>query len=477
MDLKRAYEILGVNQNDDFEQIKKKYKELCKKYHPDLYQDKNIKELTEEKLKEVNEAYEILRENIAGGFDENTLYWDVYKFKVENELKKYNDIRRNAQLEMDKQLNFYKKNYFTYGSLGTFLDGDEKIVINIVKKVLDTLIEAGIRSGNHNILSSRIILEKFGNEILSDYWNLRDYYKDIIENMDMEREYKHNYKKTVDILKGRDNLGTKTIRGISNLSNSIADSEKKKEIYNDSKTFESFKISVEKALLNCIDIITDITKTNIKIEQNDIFVESILDNLEKFDVTMQKQKFFEALQLNPYNRKIYLKMLNKYGDIDNKLQNFADYFGIDLEQEKENLIISYEELFKKESKEDIKKAKENFYIRIKRLGKNEKDYINLVEDLGEINQAQNEYDEKEKLKNALLGKIFIRTIIITVIVIIISSIFIGDITGSTLNNILAKGSLGALIGIIGQLPTKIMRDYSKLNSECEEMKKTLEALK
>ena len=44
MDLKRAYEILGVNQNEDFEQIKKKYKQLCKKYHPDLYQDKTIKE-------------------------------------------------------------------------------------------------------------------------------------------------------------------------------------------------------------------------------------------------------------------------------------------------------------------------------------------------------------------------------------------------------------------------------------------------
>ena len=60
MDLSRAYEILKVNQNDDFEKIKKMYKELCKKYHPDLYQDENIKELTEEKLKEVNEAYEIL---------------------------------------------------------------------------------------------------------------------------------------------------------------------------------------------------------------------------------------------------------------------------------------------------------------------------------------------------------------------------------------------------------------------------------
>lgn len=60
MDLNRAYEILKVNQNDDFEKIKKMYKELCKKYHPDLYQDENIKELTEEKLKEVNEAYEIL---------------------------------------------------------------------------------------------------------------------------------------------------------------------------------------------------------------------------------------------------------------------------------------------------------------------------------------------------------------------------------------------------------------------------------
>lgn len=60
MDLKRAYEVFGVNQNDDFEQIKKKYKELCEKYNPDLYQETTVKELMEEKLKEINEAYKVI---------------------------------------------------------------------------------------------------------------------------------------------------------------------------------------------------------------------------------------------------------------------------------------------------------------------------------------------------------------------------------------------------------------------------------
>lgn len=54
------YEILGVNKNATDDEIKKAYKTLARKYHPDLNQDD--REGAERKMKELNVAYEILKD-------------------------------------------------------------------------------------------------------------------------------------------------------------------------------------------------------------------------------------------------------------------------------------------------------------------------------------------------------------------------------------------------------------------------------
>ncbi len=51
------YEVMGVQKNATEAEIKKAYRELAKKYHPDLHPgDKEA----EAKFKEINEAYEVL---------------------------------------------------------------------------------------------------------------------------------------------------------------------------------------------------------------------------------------------------------------------------------------------------------------------------------------------------------------------------------------------------------------------------------
>lgn len=57
---KNYYEILEVSQNASSEVIEKAYKTLAKKYHPDLQPDETSKKESESKMKEINEAYEIL---------------------------------------------------------------------------------------------------------------------------------------------------------------------------------------------------------------------------------------------------------------------------------------------------------------------------------------------------------------------------------------------------------------------------------
>ena len=63
------YEVLGVPRNASNDEIKKAYRQLCKKYHPDSYVDNPLADLAEEKFKEVQAAYDqIMKEREGGGY-------------------------------------------------------------------------------------------------------------------------------------------------------------------------------------------------------------------------------------------------------------------------------------------------------------------------------------------------------------------------------------------------------------------------
>jgi curved DNA-binding protein len=58
MQYRDYYEILGVTRGADAEEVKRAYRKLARKFHPDVSKEKNA----EEKFKEVQEAYEVLRD-------------------------------------------------------------------------------------------------------------------------------------------------------------------------------------------------------------------------------------------------------------------------------------------------------------------------------------------------------------------------------------------------------------------------------
>ena len=84
------YDRLGVSRTADEKEIKKAYRNLARKYHPDVNKDPGA----EDKFKEINEAYEVLGDpEKRKKYDELGANWRQYEQAQQAGQSPFGDIR------------------------------------------------------------------------------------------------------------------------------------------------------------------------------------------------------------------------------------------------------------------------------------------------------------------------------------------------------------------------------------------------
>ena len=97
--MKSPYEVLGISPSATDDEVKKAYRELSRKYHPDSYVNNPLAELAEEKFKEVQQAYDQImkqRQNVSAG---NASYQRGSNYGYGNQSYNTGDEQTNMQLQ------------------------------------------------------------------------------------------------------------------------------------------------------------------------------------------------------------------------------------------------------------------------------------------------------------------------------------------------------------------------------------------
>lgn len=113
--MKDPYSVLGVSPSASPEEVKKAYRDLVRKYHPDNYHDNPLADLAQEKMKEINEAYDAIQKGQASsgnytgnsgystdysgstGYSGNSTYQQIRQAINNGNLSQAEDMLRNIQ--------------------------------------------------------------------------------------------------------------------------------------------------------------------------------------------------------------------------------------------------------------------------------------------------------------------------------------------------------------------------------------------
>lgn len=137
---KDPYEILGLARNASLEEVKARYRELVKKYHPDKHQGNPLADLAEERFKEIQQAYDDIINNRAGsnnyesGYSNSSSSSYTYNSEYENIISLIQNGRyQAANVKLDR-LNDRNNGLWNYLKSVVFANlGDLQSALNYIE--------------------------------------------------------------------------------------------------------------------------------------------------------------------------------------------------------------------------------------------------------------------------------------------------------------------------------------------------------
>lgn len=122
--MKNYYEILEVEKYVSAEELKKAYRNLAKKYHPDKYANETLVKQNEVKdiFAQINEAYQVLSNETSRKEYDLTLL----KNKKENNRQNSNSTSKNRDFFYKSDLNDMFSNFFSPKTSKSDSNGDLK---------------------------------------------------------------------------------------------------------------------------------------------------------------------------------------------------------------------------------------------------------------------------------------------------------------------------------------------------------------
>lgn len=371
---------------------------------------------------------------------ENILEFLGTEFIVDEEFARYNTVRLYfEQIGLDARQEFMYK-YSEYANLDdvaikAYDDGIE-IIQKYIEIVVSNFVDLGFYNINEDIFISQYYIEDYDWD--ETFNEINDQYMDIVLTEEQKDEYRRLRKAgrgrwqgggfgLEGALKGAAtagalNLATGAVHSIVNMGgkliSSISANNKKKKIFDDPTTSETLAdgiyFNVRRLMFAYIKFIHE--KYNIGFRlANPKEADVIFGNIKNrnLDVQQDINVLKEIMSLNPYNYAVYEYILRKYGDEEYALEEFADYFGVNLEYIKESMVEVLFNTFKFETEHEAINDEIKINLMCESLGiinckysalANEKvqefDLIARTID-GKVYESRHEADAVRKDKNSL----------------------------------------------------------------------------
>lgn len=122
---KNPYEVLGVKQTATQEEIRAAYHELAKNYHPDNFSDEPMKKLAEEKMKEINEAYDFLTRKGESSSGYSASEFANIRRMINNQNFSEAEIKLDAMNSADRNAEWHFLKGCVLSQRGWFLDAQK----------------------------------------------------------------------------------------------------------------------------------------------------------------------------------------------------------------------------------------------------------------------------------------------------------------------------------------------------------------